>query len=166
MSSLSSRNKTCTSRQKFFNLEAAIKVFCSCPILRDFLKKKGFLKNFSKFTGKHLCQSLLFNKVAGVRPATLLIKRLWYRCSPVNFEKSLRKPFFFKKSRKIGLEQKTLQVWIYVFYCSNCGMNVWSNVNVIKKMVWIGKFTSLAYTSGHEHSDPARKYFCNDWNYF
>ena len=26
----------------------------------------GFLKNFAKFTGKHLCQSLFFNKVAGV----------------------------------------------------------------------------------------------------
>ena len=27
--------------------------------------KKGFLKNFAKFTGKHLCQSPFFNKVAG-----------------------------------------------------------------------------------------------------
>ena len=27
------------------------------------------LKNFAKFTGKHLCQSLFFNKVAGLRPA-------------------------------------------------------------------------------------------------
>ena len=25
--------------------------------------KKGVLKNFTKFTGKHLCQSLFFNKV-------------------------------------------------------------------------------------------------------
>ena len=25
---------------------------------------KGVLKNFAKFTGKHLCQSLIFNKVA------------------------------------------------------------------------------------------------------
>ena len=24
--------------------------------------KKGVLRNFSKFTGKHLCQSLFFNK--------------------------------------------------------------------------------------------------------
>ena len=59
--------------------------------------KKGVFKNFSKFTGKHLCQSLLFNKVAGLRPVTLLKMRLWYRCSPVNFEKSLRKPFFYRK---------------------------------------------------------------------
>ena len=25
--------------------------------------KKGVLRNFTKFTGKHLCQSLFFNKV-------------------------------------------------------------------------------------------------------
>ena len=26
--------------------------------------KKGVLRNFTKFTGKHLCQRLFFNKVA------------------------------------------------------------------------------------------------------
>ena len=31
----------------------------------DVFCKKGVLKNFEKFTGKHLCQILLFNKVAG-----------------------------------------------------------------------------------------------------
>ena len=30
--------------------------------------EKRVLRNFSKFTGKHLCQSLFFNKVAGLRP--------------------------------------------------------------------------------------------------
>ena len=30
--------------------------------------KKGILRNFAKFTGKHLYQSLLFNKVAGLSP--------------------------------------------------------------------------------------------------
>ena len=55
--------------------------------------QKGVLRNFTKFTGKHLCYSLFFNKVAGltawqsayyipwnflkaVRPAALL-KMLW-----------------------------------------------------------------------------------------
>ena len=28
--------------------------------------KKGVLRNFAKFTGKYLCQSLFFNKVAGL----------------------------------------------------------------------------------------------------
>ena len=47
--------------------------------------KKGVLRTFAKFTVKHLCQSLLFNKVAGLR--------LWHRCFPVNFVKFLRPSF-------------------------------------------------------------------------
>ena len=31
--------------------------------------REGVLRNFVKFTGKHLCHSLFFNKVAGLRPA-------------------------------------------------------------------------------------------------
>ena len=38
--------------------------------------KKGVLRNFTRFTGKRLCQSFFFNEVAGLRPATLLKKRL------------------------------------------------------------------------------------------
>ena len=49
------------------------------------------LRNFTKFTGKHLCQSLFFN--SGLRPATSLKKRLWQRCFPVNFVKLLRTLF-------------------------------------------------------------------------
>ena len=37
-------------------LENQKQVFC----------KEGVLENFAKFTGKHLCQSLFFNKVAGL----------------------------------------------------------------------------------------------------
>ena len=55
--------------------------------------KKGALKNFAKFTAKRLCQSLFFNEVAGLRPATLLKKRLWYRCFTVNFAEFLRTLF-------------------------------------------------------------------------
>ena len=33
--------------------------------------KKGIPKNFTKFTGKHLCQNLFFNQVAGLRPPIL-----------------------------------------------------------------------------------------------
>ena len=70
--------------------------------------KKGVLKNFTKFTGKHLCQSLFFNEVAGLRPTSspercagdevgpeacnFIKKRLWHRCFPVNFVKYLRTP--------------------------------------------------------------------------
>ena len=43
--------------------------------------KKGVFKNFAKFTGKHLCESPVFNKVTGLRPVK---KRLSHRCFPVN----------------------------------------------------------------------------------
>ena len=55
--------------------------------------KKCVLRNFAKFTGKYLRQSLFFNRVAGLRPATLLKKGLWRKCFPVNFAKFLRTPF-------------------------------------------------------------------------
>ena len=59
----------------------------------DVVCKKGVLRNFTKFVGKHLCQSLFFNKVASLRPATLLKKRLWHRYFPANFVNFLRTPF-------------------------------------------------------------------------
>ena len=59
--------------------------------------RKGVPRNFAKFTGKHPCQSLFLNKVTGLRAATLLKKRLWHRCFPVNFVKFLRTPFLQKQ---------------------------------------------------------------------
>ena len=47
--------------QLYQNRSSRPEVFC----------KKGSLRNFAKFTGKHLCQSLFFNKVAGVSKETL-----------------------------------------------------------------------------------------------
>ena len=44
--------------------------------------EKGVLKNYAKFTGKHLWYNLYFNQVAGLRSANLLKKRLWHRCFP------------------------------------------------------------------------------------
>ena len=64
--------------------------------------KKGVLRNFTKFRGKHLCQDLFF-KVAGMRSVTLLKKRLWHRCLPVNFAKFLRTPFLQNISRPMFL---------------------------------------------------------------
>ena len=53
--------------------------------------KKGVLRNFAKF---NLCLSLFFNKVAGLRSASLLKKKLWHTCFPVNFAKFLRTHFY------------------------------------------------------------------------
>ena len=54
-----------------------------------------FLEISQKFTGKHLCQSLFFNKVAGAACK----KRLCHRCFPVNFAKFVRTPFFTEHLR-------------------------------------------------------------------
>ena len=51
----------------------------------------GFHKKWSKNTAK----KALFT---GLRPATLLKKRLWHRCFSVNFAKFLRTPFSQKTS--------------------------------------------------------------------
>ena len=56
-------------------------------------QKKGVLRNFLKLTGKHLCQSLFFNNVAGLRPAILLKKETLHRCFSANFAKFLRTHF-------------------------------------------------------------------------
>ena len=55
----------------------------SCP---EVFCKKGVIRKFAKFTGKHLCQ----------KPATLLKKRLWHWCFPVNFTEFLRTRFYIE----------------------------------------------------------------------
>ena len=60
-----------------------------------------FLEISTKFTGKYLCQSLYFNKVTGLRPATLLKKRLWHRCSTEKFAKFLRTPFLTEHLQRL-----------------------------------------------------------------
>ena len=59
--------------------------------------KKGDFKNFPKFLGNHLCQGLLFNKVAGLRLQTSKI-RLWHKCLSVNFWKFPRTLFYWPHS--------------------------------------------------------------------
>ena len=51
--------------------------------------KIGVLKNFAKFTPV----PVFLNKVTGLRTETLIKKRLWHKCFPVNFAKFLRTPF-------------------------------------------------------------------------
>ena len=53
------------------------------------------------FSGKHLCQSFIFNKVAGFRAAK---KRLRHRCFPVNFVRFLRTRFLTDHLWRLLLE--------------------------------------------------------------
>ena len=58
--------------------------------------KKGILKIFAKFAGKHLCWSLLFNKFTRLQSATILRKMIQHGDFPVNSAKFLRTPFFIE----------------------------------------------------------------------
>ena len=71
---------------------------------------KDVLRNLTKFIGKHICLSPFFNKVAGLRPSTLLKKMLWHMCFPVNFVKLLRKPFLQNTSRRLLLSINLFQL--------------------------------------------------------
>ena len=87
--------------------------------------KKVILRNFTKFKGKHLCQSLFFNKVADLRPATSIKKRLWCRCFPVTFTKFLRTPFHRTPLDDCFctcnfIKKETL---VQVFSCEFCGIS-------------------------------------------
>ena len=77
---------------------------------------KGVLRNFAKFKGKHLCQSL--------RPATLLKKRLWHRSFPVNFAEFQRTPFFIEHLRWLLLH--LLKV---LFFDRRAGINKWGRLH-------------------------------------
>ena len=58
-------------------------------LLRSDAATEGVLKNFTKFAWKDQYQSLFFNKVVGLRSATLLKNRLWQRCFPFPFLKNI-----------------------------------------------------------------------------
>ena len=46
--------------------------------------KKGVLRNFTKFAGKHLCQSLFFNKVAGLNhKSDFFLNKIDFRASKI-----------------------------------------------------------------------------------
>ena len=62
-----------------------------------FSVRKSFLKNFSKFTGKHLCQSFCFN-TCRPKACNFIKKRLWHKCFPENFVTFLRTSFLQNKS--------------------------------------------------------------------
>ena len=56
---------------------------------RRYSAKKVFLKSVANFTGKHLCFSLFFNKVAGLKA---LKDSKQHGCFPVKFAKFVRMP--------------------------------------------------------------------------
>ena len=71
--------------------------------------RKDILTNFSKFTGKHLYQSLGPEACNFIKIETGSLKlqasgpRLWHKCFPVNFEKFLKTPFSQNTFRRLLL---------------------------------------------------------------
>ena len=96
---------------------------------------KGVLRYFAKLTGKYLCQSLFFNKVTGLTPVTLLKKKLWYRCFPVNFVKFLTTPFLQNTSGPLFLAH-----YFFLILCMKLVLN--KNTKVTKTFFW-GKSYSI-----------------------
>ena len=71
--------------------------------------KKDIPTNFTKLTGKHLCQSLFFNTSWRLRAPALLKKRLWHICFPLNFKKILGLPFLHNTSKELLLKMGSFQ---------------------------------------------------------
>ena len=76
--------------------------------------KKRVLENSAKFTGKHLCQSLFFNKVAVWSLQLCWKKRLWYRCFRVNFAKLLRAHFLTENMEVVASVILLSWLWNHV----------------------------------------------------
>ena len=105
--------------------------------------KKGVLKNFAKFTGKQLCQSF-FNNVAGSRPPTLLKKRLWHRCFPVNFAKFISKHFLQNTSGRLLQMFCLLKLF---HYSVDCAQLVNRNKHLVKESTsWNRNFCGVNET--------------------
>ena len=68
-----------------------------------FCKKKVFLEVLQN-SQENTRARVFFNKVEGLRPATLLKKRLWHWCFPVNFAKFLRITFLQNTSSRLLLD--------------------------------------------------------------
>ena len=103
--------------------------------------RKGVLRNFVKFTGKHLCQSLFFNKVVGVRASTLSKKGLWHGCFPADFAKFLGTLFLQNFCGRELLEFKQIE--------SKNLLNHWK-LFVMREMVSLKKRRSRSRSRGHE----------------
>ena len=104
--------------------------------------EQGFLKKFTKFTGKHLCLSFFLNKVAGLRNAALLKRRLRCKYFPVNFAKLLKSTFLIELLRENASElpvlnqgcQRELRSLIFLVQYTN-SKTPWIIVNYCKSFM-------------------------------
>ena len=103
-------------------------------------------QKFAKLTRKNLCQSLFFNKVAGLRPETVLKRRLWQRYFPVKFAKFLRTPFLWNTCRpddcfwKLRIIFSIVSLKSNTFLLTSTWRKAFSNINIEKSFFQIKIF--------------------------
>ena len=86
----------------------------------ELFHEKGVLEIFTK-SGKHQCWSLLFNKVAGWKPPTLLKKGPRQKCCPLNFARFSRTPISWNTCKRLLLyTARLISVWSKVCSYSIC----------------------------------------------
>ena len=105
--------------------------------------QKAVLKNFVKFSGKHLCQSFFFNKVAGLRPASLLKKRLLYRCLFSCEFCEIFKNNIFYRTPLVGYEKLPKSIF-WLFLDSNWKVSKISKI--FKEFLFFNVFTNSSLT--------------------
>ena len=115
-----------------------------------------FCKKSSRNLQENTCARVFFNKVAYLRPETLLKKRLWQRCFPVNFT-NFSEHFFYRtplgdffwylsKSWRWSLSDR----WEYFANCDShmfFSSKYWTSFNLVKcllntsfmpyNMIWV-----------------------------
>ena len=105
----------------------------------------GVLRNFAKFPGKHLCQSLFFNK----------INYFWDRYFPVNFAKFLRIPYLLNAYGRLLLKRnKTKCLPSLIAFSSLSDINVTLKIGIT--LTW--SFT-LRYTIATKYYDVGKRYY-------
>ena len=98
-------------------------------------KRLHFQQNTEAATRGVLCKKVFLEilqnsqentcgKVAGLKSATLLKKRLWHRCFPVNFVKFLRTFFLQNTSGQVLLEINMKRVWTVVIRVSKTSTKI------------------------------------------
>ena len=114
--------------------------------------RKGVLRNFAKFTGKDLWQSLSFNKVTGLRPATLLKKETLVQMFSCEFCEISKNIFFTEHLWETAsgvpmilcsFMETFIEVFIYCFPVKKagnliCRIEIW----LLLQFIWLEIFCS------------------------
>ena len=74
--------------------------------------KQVFLKILQRFTGEYLCQSLFFDKVAGLRPGTLLKKETLAQLFSCEFREICKNTFPYRTPPVAMLKTLFFYAWM------------------------------------------------------